>query len=566
MPTRSTPTTGAKCCGPTGSRPRTSPRPGATTNTAGDKDAWSLYADERWQLGGGLAATVNLQYQHKRYRFAQQPVGNFSGDLLNAYTVTDRFFNPKAALDWNVPGRVAGGRLQVYANAGINHREPTDGELFDTWTGGDDLGAVPLFASRREVPDGNGGIAYVEWSDPLVRPERVVDRELGVGWRGRGAEWTLGGYWMDFTDEIVPYGGVNSDGSSIRGNAGRTRHRGLELSARARLGPAHAVALAASRSWDEAVEFIFHDWDGSVYDYAGNPLALFPALPGDGVLGRRLGRRPAQPGARAQHRPAVAGQFGAGRADHRPLDDGRPVPVAGSARSGSDPRQRGHGVRAPAQPGRHRIRNLGLLVRRELADAGGGTQRRRRDRLRVLMNDEDLVIGGAGCPYFPKQGRRAVVLCDGPPPSEAVLAYWLDGADLFVCADAAGHPYDHLPRVPDVVIGDFDSLSGRVLAGRGGPRFLRVDDPYTTDSEKALLYVCDAGCEEAVLLGATGWRLDHTLFNVQLLERFSDRLRDVPGRLPGRRRARRRRARTWRGSCPRARASRCCRWRARRAA
>lgn len=141
------------------------------------------------------------------------------------------------------------------------------------------------------------------------------------------------------------------------------------------------------------------------------------------------------------------------------------------------------------------------------------------------MNDEDMVIGGAGCPYFPKRGRRAVVLCDGPPPSEAVLAYWLEGADLFVCADAAGHPYDHLPRVPDVVIGDFDSLSGRVLAGRGGPRFLRVEDSYTTDSEKALLYVCDTGCEEAVLLGATGWRLDHTLFNVQLLERFSDRLR-----------------------------------------
>jgi hypothetical protein len=112
-----------------------------------------------------------------------------------------------------------------------------------------------------------------------------------------------------------------------------------------------------------------------------------------------------------------------------------------------------------------------------------------------------------------------------PPPSEQVLSYWLAGADLFVCADGAGHPYEQLPRLPDVVIGDFDSLSGRVLAGRGGPLFLQVDDPYTTDSEKALLYVCDEGCEEAVLLGATGWRLDHTLFNVQLMERFGDRLR-----------------------------------------
>lgn len=142
------------------------------------------------------------------------------------------------------------------------------------------------------------------------------------------------------------------------------------------------------------------------------------------------------------------------------------------------------------------------------------------------MRDDRLPDGGEGCPFFPKRGRRAVVLCDGPPPPDAVLAYWLAGADLFVCADAAGHPYDHLPRLPDVVIGDFDSLSGRVLAGRGGPRFLQVEDPYTTDSEKALLYVCDEGFEEAILLGATGgWRLDHTLFNVQLLDRFGDRLR-----------------------------------------
>ncbi len=141
------------------------------------------------------------------------------------------------------------------------------------------------------------------------------------------------------------------------------------------------------------------------------------------------------------------------------------------------------------------------------------------------MQDQHQPAGGEGCPFFPKRGRRAVVLCDGPPPSEQVLSYWLAGADLFVCADGAGHPYEQLPRLPDVVIGDFDSLSGRVLAGRGGPLFLQVDDPYTTDSEKALLYVCDQGCEEAVLLGATGWRLDHTLFNVQLLERFGDRLR-----------------------------------------
>jgi thiamine pyrophosphokinase len=141
------------------------------------------------------------------------------------------------------------------------------------------------------------------------------------------------------------------------------------------------------------------------------------------------------------------------------------------------------------------------------------------------MSFYDHETGGAACPIFPKKGPRAVILCDGPPPEPEVIAYWLGGADLFIATDAAGHPYDHLPIPPQVVIGDFDSLAGRLLDGRDGPVFLRDDDQDTTDSEKAILYALDRGMQEVVLLGAVGWRLDHTLYNTQLLERYADRLR-----------------------------------------
>lgn len=140
------------------------------------------------------------------------------------------------------------------------------------------------------------------------------------------------------------------------------------------------------------------------------------------------------------------------------------------------------------------------------------------------MSSYEPEKGGASCPIFPKKGPRAVVLCDGPPPPDLLLRYWLNGAELFICADAAGHPYDHLPRTPDIVIGDFDSLAGRILDGRDGPRLLQVKDQYTTDSEKALLYLAERGISEVVLMGATGWRLDHTIYNCQLLERFADQM------------------------------------------
>ncbi len=117
------------------------------------------------------------------------------------------------------------------------------------------------------------------------------------------------------------------------------------------------------------------------------------------------------------------------------------------------------------------------------------------------------------------------MLCNGPPPPPPLLDYWLDGADLFVCADGAGYPYDRLPRVPDAVVGDFDSLAGRLLSGRDGPRYLHSAEQETTDAEKALRYALDQGAAEAVIAGALGWRLDHTLFNCHLLERFAGRLR-----------------------------------------
>jgi iron complex outermembrane receptor protein len=243
----------------------------------GDKDAFSLYANERYRVWGGLTATVDLHFQHMEYSFMQNEAGNFGGDLRNAYTVDYDFFNPKAALHWQTPGRVWGGSLAAYGSVGRNHREPTDGELFDTWQSGSDLGVQPLFRRSENVLKADGSIDYVEWFDPYVQAEKVDDYEVGLSWQNRQVSFTVGGYWMDFQNEIVALGGVSDDGSSIRGNAGRTEHKGLELGLRARLSQNHDLTLAASRSWDKFKEYIYHDYDGSDYDYSGNPIALFPS-------------------------------------------------------------------------------------------------------------------------------------------------------------------------------------------------------------------------------------------------------------------------------------------------
>ncbi|MDO9693842.1 MAG: thiamine diphosphokinase [Candidatus Latescibacteria bacterium] len=134
------------------------------------------------------------------------------------------------------------------------------------------------------------------------------------------------------------------------------------------------------------------------------------------------------------------------------------------------------------------------------------------------MTGLDLIL-------MPRSGRRAVVLADGEPPPPRLLAAHLAIADLFLCADAAGRPYDRLPRLPDAVVGDLDTLGGEVRDVPAGVRVVRDAQQDTTDAEKALDFAAQAGCREAVLLGGGGGLLDHALHNALLPERWAGRLR-----------------------------------------
>jgi len=252
----------------------------------GDKTAWSLYANEAYEVLPGLTLLADLQYQRKDAEFTQAELGNFTGTDRHAYEVSYDFFNPKGGLAWELPGETLGGRTTLYGHVGVTHREPTDGEVYDTWQGPDDLGVAPLF--RNGVPtdaDGDGATDYVKWTDPIVGEEKALDYELGVRWRGEHVSLTVGGYWMDFDDEIVPFGSVDEDGFPVKGNAERTLHRGVEVGLTARLARSHVLKVAASRSWDEFERFTYfeplYDDDWNVVgmeerDLSGNPIPLFP--------------------------------------------------------------------------------------------------------------------------------------------------------------------------------------------------------------------------------------------------------------------------------------------------
>lgn len=122
---------------------------------------------------------------------------------------------------------------------------------------------------------------------------------------------------------------------------------------------------------------------------------------------------------------------------------------------------------------------------------------------------------------FPRKGGRARAL--------------LDAARRVVCCDGAARAYARRTgRVPDVVVGDLDSLGRGVSAAET----VRVAEQDTNDLAKAIRLCRRRGWKRPVVLGATGGREDHALGNVframdEGLEVVTDRGRFVPfaGRL-----------------------------------
>ena len=98
-----------------------------------------------------------------------------------------------------------------------------------------------------------------------------------------------------------------------------------------------------------------------------------------------------------------------------------------------------------------------------------------------------------------------------------VMPFEKKDGDLVIAADGGYRALCTLGVKPDLVLGDFDSLSEEALP-MGTTEILRYpvrkDD---TDSALAFRVAYDRGYREFVLMGSTGGRADHTFAAYQLL-------------------------------------------------
>jgi iron complex outermembrane receptor protein len=241
----------------------------------GIKKNISLYANYLYDIYDNTKLLANILYEHKTYSFKQKETALFTGDELNHYDVEYNFLSPRMGVNYSLSDD-----LSIYGNISYAQREPADNELFDTWTGPDDLGADPLFAKNDTVKSG-GKVQYLNWYEPYVHPEAVIDYEAGITYYQKNLLVKANFYYMDFTNEIVPLGSVDKDGIPIKGNADKTVHSGVEFSAA--YSPSEYVTFNGNLAWSRNYynKFYQQNYSGGMDDLSGNSIAGFPDIIGN---------------------------------------------------------------------------------------------------------------------------------------------------------------------------------------------------------------------------------------------------------------------------------------------
>lgn len=154
-----------------------------------DKSDFNIYAKLNYPFTDRLNGYIDLQYRRVGYETSG------TDEYLTAYDIdkTFNFFNPKAGLVYALASQ-----SQLYLSYALAHREPIRSDYLD--------------------------------GDVMPKAERLDNLEFG--WRKKTAHYQveLNYYYMNYKDQLVLTGALNSVGNPIRGNVGKSYRTGIEAS------------------------------------------------------------------------------------------------------------------------------------------------------------------------------------------------------------------------------------------------------------------------------------------------------------------------------------------------
>lgn len=121
--------------------------------------------------------------------------------------------------------------------------------------------------------------------------------------------------------------------------------------------------------------------------------------------------------------------------------------------------------------------------------------------------------------------QTAALVANGTIHNYAMIAPLVRNYDYCVAVDGGLKHCKAIEIVPDLIIGDFDSVDKELLLQYEGiPLQTFSEEKDDTDIDLAVKEMLVAGAQTIALFGATEGRSDHALYNLHLLQRYPGKM------------------------------------------
>ncbi len=233
----------------------------------GEKSILSAYASHLQRISDLWAIQIDARLTSLQYRIWDE---SFFG---TSFSTSYAFVNPRIGVTYRPEQAIS-----AYTSVAVSSREPRMKSLYD----GEEAGAgfEPRFLRNL---DGS-----LNTNKPLIKPERLIDLELGATWKGERFRTSANIFLMQFKDELVPSGGLDQYGVPRTGNADKTRHLGLEIDASIKI--ARGLDFAGNFTWsrNRFIQFDEYatraDFSTTILDRSDKTIAGFPSQSGNATI------------------------------------------------------------------------------------------------------------------------------------------------------------------------------------------------------------------------------------------------------------------------------------------
>jgi thiamine pyrophosphokinase len=123
--------------------------------------------------------------------------------------------------------------------------------------------------------------------------------------------------------------------------------------------------------------------------------------------------------------------------------------------------------------------------------------------------------------------KNAIIVGNGYLPRKSEINKLLSlGFDFLIAADGGANSTRKIGILPNLIIGDFDSISNENLEyyQKMGIKTEQLKRQNDTDIEKAIKYLISKKVSKAIIFGGSGDRLDHTFGNIGNLLKYYEKI------------------------------------------